>query len=359
MASADPPTELFGHAREGGKCVDVLAAEPGPCRTTLLVCSSLMDLGIFRSTALFLGASCSWLQRGVVLQLGAGLFGRCVSCSSDGCVFIGLGGGGSCVCVLSVPLRQGLSALPSPGESAGWGFIAFLLRYGEDRRDADLVFAALSLAAFLWTGWYSAVFALVAECCVGHAHEAAPMGLGVLVQGGLRAFWFSRACCVSGPSVLSRRTLGGSACTDGWAMGGLARLPRSGLICSTWSFRVSSVEVSKSVYLGLVVMLLALAAGRRAVLLLHPWSAPFVLLSLGPTLMVAGDQMWMGSSVPLPAQGLRVLFPPLEGLTHWWRSGRLCCSWRWRRPWGPRRLARRWTLLGSSSRCWCCWTRWR
>ena len=221
-----------------------------------------------------------------------------------------------------------LSGLGSFGITESWGIgwlgfhCGFLLRYGRERRDSDLAGAALSLAAFLWTGWYSAVFALVAESCVALTLlRRRQLSLGVFFQGlvacllvlpGLVRFWGERA-------FWSGRWEGTPVPLEGqWEA--WRELPRSGADLLNFALpSVSSVEVSKSVYLGLVVLILAVAAGRRARVLIL-WSLPFLILALGPYLMVGGHQVWMGSSLPMPAQGLRAVFPPLEGLTHWWRA---------------------------------------
>ena len=347
------PTELFGHAQ--GEASNHLwmfwrAGEAGAVSNYPVgVPIPLMDpvnLPVYRAFSWVhpaLGYNAVWCFNLVLAYSGAAFLARVMGVSSSASVVAGV------ACAFS-PFLSGLGSF---GITESWGIgwlglhCAFLLRYGEDRRDADLVFAALSLAAFLWTGWYSAVFALVAECCVGLTlMRRRQLGLGVLVQGGIASllvlpgllrFWSER-------SFWSGRWEGVPAPMDGqWEA--WRELPRSGAdLLNLVLPSVSSVEVSKSVYLGLVVMLLALAAGRRAVPLLL-WSVPFVLLSLGPTLMVAGDQMWMGSSVPLPAQGLRVLFPPLEGLTHWWRAlGPAVLFLAVAASMGAERLAKRWTL---------------
>jgi hypothetical protein len=97
-------------------------------------------------------------------------------------------------------------------------------------------------------------------------------------------------------------------------------LPRSGadalnlVLPSTFD-----VPVSKSVYLGLGLLFFAIMAGKRA-RVLWLWSAPFLLLSLGLTLSVAGFHQLGGVRLSMPAAWLVALFPPLEGLSHWFRA---------------------------------------
>ena len=247
MASADSPHRTLW-ARPGGgeqSSVDVLASgEAGAVSNYPVgVPIPLMDpvnLPVYRAFSWVhpaLGYNAVWCFNLVLAYSGAAFLARVMGVSSSASVVAGV------ACAFS-PFLSGLGSF---GITESWGIgwlglhCAFLLRYGEDRRDADLVFAALSLAAFLWTGWYSAVFALVAECCVGLTlMRRRQLGLGVLVQGGIASllvlpgllrFWSER-------SFWSGRW---EECLHRW-MGngrpGESFLDR-GLICSTWSFRVS------------------------------------------------------------------------------------------------------------------------
>jgi hypothetical protein len=221
-----------------------------------------------------------------------------------------------------------LSGLGSFGITEAWpiGWLglhcAFLIRFSESGQKKQLLWSSLSLAAFLLSGWYHAVFAVIAETMLLLYLARRGTGLAPLVlQAGLagllvlprflsflsqREFWAERWHGV--PLVLDSH----------WAA--WRELPRSGSDALNLVLpAVHNVPVSKSVYLGLGVLFLALAAGRKA-RVLWLWSAPFLLLSLGTALSVAGHQQFGGLSLSLPAAWLTDLFSPLEGLTHWYRA---------------------------------------
>lgn len=322
------PTELYGHAQgeasnhlwmfwragEAGVVANYPSGLPIP----------LMDpvnLPVYRAFSWLdpaLGYNAVWCFNLMLAFAGAVFLARVLGVSQRASLFAGL------ACAYS-PFLSGLGSF---GITESWGIgwlgfhCGFLLRYGRDRRDADLFGAALSLGAFLWTGWYSAVFAVVAEVCLGITLlRRRQLTLGFFLQGvaaslmvlpALLRFWRER-------EFWAGRWDGAPLPLEGqWEA--WRELPRSGAdLLNLVLPSLSSVEVSKSVYLGVCVLFLALASGRRGRLLVL-WCVPFVLLSLGPHLMVGGYQGGLADSVPMPAQGLRVVFPPLEGLTHWWRA---------------------------------------
>ncbi|MEC7242757.1 MAG: hypothetical protein VXW32_16105 [Myxococcota bacterium] len=322
------PTELYGHAQ--GEASNHLwmfwrAGEAGVVANYPMgLPIPLMDpinLPIYRALAWVhpaLGYNAVWCFNLALAFTGAVFLAR----------VMGVAHRASLVAGVACAFSPFLSGLGSFGITESWGIgwlgfhCGFLIRYGQERRRVDLLAAGLTLAAFLWTGWYSAVFAVVTECCLAVTLlRRRQLNFGFVLQGGLASllvlprlvsFWGDRG-------FWSGRWDGAPAPLDGqWEA--WRELPRSGADLLNFTLpSLSSVEVSKAVYLGLIVLILAAWAGRRGRLLVL-WSLPFVLLSLGPYLMVGGHQSWLGSSLPLPAQGLRGIFPPLEGVTHWWRA---------------------------------------
>ena len=221
-----------------------------------------------------------------------------------------------------------LSGLGSFGITESWGVgwlgfhLAFVLRYSESGRKRDLCGAAVFLGAFLYTGWYSAVFAVIAEIGVAvFLWRRGRLGAGFLVQGfaaavlvlpRLVSFWKER-------QFWADRWVGVPTPLEGqWEP--WRELPRSGADALNLVLpSVGAVPVSKSVYLGLIVLGLAIYAGKKA-RVLWVWAVPFLVLSLGTHLMIGGHQNFGGVSVSLPADWIRSLVPPLEGLTHWYRA---------------------------------------
>jgi hypothetical protein len=234
-------------------------------------------------------------------------------------------GGVACAC------SPFLSGLGSFGITESWAIgwlgihIACLVRYVESRSKGQLAFSVLALALFLGSGWYSAVFAVVVEplvlfVLVRRGGPLIPLVLQAAAAGALLlprflSFWSERALWSE-----RWRSFGevGSARVERWEA--WREMPQSGADALNYVLpSVESVTVSKSVYLGLVMLSLAIVAGKRAKVLWF-WSVPFLVLALGLTLSVAGFQQFAGIQFSLPAAWLTQLFPPLEGLTHWFRA---------------------------------------
>jgi hypothetical protein len=262
-----------------------------------------------------------WVFNLIVAFVGAFSLARALGVGRAAAVSAGVG------CAFS-PFLSGLGSFGiTEAWPIGWLGIHFacLICFSESRRKVHVFGAALALAAFLFSGWYSAVFVAVAEPMLWFylLRRGAPLGALVLqaVAAGLlvlprflaflsdREIWADRwGNLMHGQGLASGRW-------DAWR-----ELPRSGadalnlVLPSTFD-----VPVSKSVYLGLVLLFFAMMAGRRA-RVLWLWSAPFLLLSLGLTLSIAGFHQFGGVRVAMPAGWLVALFPSLEGLSHWFRA---------------------------------------
>ena len=265
-----------------------------------------------------LGFNAVWVFNLLLAFVGASFLARTLGVSRGASFSAGV------ACAFS-PLLSGLGSF---GITEAWpiGWLglhfAFMIRFSETGRKRSLVFSSLTLAAFLFSGWYSAFFAAVAE----------PLLLLFLWRRGSSVFPLLLQAGVAGLLVLprflaflSQRDLW----SDRWRSVPVAaetqweawrELPRSGadalnLVLPSFG----TVPVSKSVYLGLVLLFLVYAAGRKA-RWLWIWSTPFILLGLGTALSIGGHQSLGGFSLSLPAAWLQSLFPPLEGLTHWYRA---------------------------------------
>jgi len=268
-----------------------------------------------------LGFNAVWLFNLVLAFAGAFSLARALGVGRAAA----FSGGVACAC------SPFLSGLGSFGITESWAIgwlgihIACLIRYVESRSKGHLAFSVLALTAFLASGWYSAVFAVVVE----------PLVLFVLVRRGGSLIPLVLQAAAAGALVLPRflhfwserglwserwrfpQDVGGARLErwEAWR-----EMPQSGADVLNYVLpSVESVAVSKSVYLGLVMLSLALVAGKRAKVLWF-WSVPFLVMALGLTLSVAGFQQFAGFHLSLPAAWLTRLIPPLEGLTHWFRA---------------------------------------
>ena len=252
--------------------------------------------------------------------LGASLLARSLGVSRGASFSAGV----ACCCS---PFLAGLGSFGiTEAWPIGWLGIhcALVLTWSKSGRLLHLVGAGLALVAFLYSGWYHAVFVLMVE--VGflawflsrsEKQKAALFSLQALVAGlcvlpvfvrflGQRDFWQGRWHGVPSESL------------PYWSE--WREVPRTGADgVNLFLPSFSSVSVSNSVYLGLVVLLLCVWAGKRARLLLAA-AGFFVILSLGYRLTLMGHQTFWGGSVLLPAAWLTWVFDPLEGLTHWYRA---------------------------------------
>ena len=250
--------------------------------------------------------------------VGAWLLARALGAGRGGALVAGVG----CMC------SPFLSGVVSFGITESWavGWLglhaAALLQWSRTRRRWQLAASALALAAFALSGWYHAAFGLVAE--VGLALWAWRRGgplWGVLLQGAVaaalvtprllgflavREFWGDRWRGVSAAPPAFR---------EGWRETPVAGTDLLNLLLPA----LESVPISKSVYLGGVLLGLALAAGRRAWPLLATAGALWAL-SLGHWISIAGHTELLGRAWPGPAGLLTRWIPALEGLSHWHRA---------------------------------------
>ncbi|MCP4808262.1 MAG: hypothetical protein GY913_27900 [Proteobacteria bacterium] len=198
--------------------------------------------------------------------------------------------------------------------------MAALLRWEKTRAHAWWVASGLALAAFALSGWYHAFFGVVVEVpfaiwLVWRSRKPLPvLGQGALALAlvlprflqflEVKSMWAAR---FHGPSPFPPEF------RPHWR-----QLPVFGTdVLNLVLPSVDTVVVSKSVYVGLATLTLALVAKERRLLLLV---VPLWLLTLGFWLSVAGNTQVFGGSVTLPASWLVSAFPELGGLSHWHRA---------------------------------------
>lgn len=207
-------------------------------------------------------------------------------------------------------------------EAMGLGWLALhlagLVRWAREGHTESLVGAAAALTGLLWTGWYHALFALLlAPALMVAGWRARGRPLAVLLAWAIPGL--TRV-----PALLDTLAQQGL-----WAarFPGLRRpepwpwwrdLPDQGADLLTFVLpRLDAAPTSRTVYLGLGVLLLGLLGGRRAA----PWlalAAGLLVFALGPWLRVAGQPVAGG--LLLPAGWLTRAVPLLEGFTHWDRA---------------------------------------
>lgn len=287
-----------------------------------------LDLPLMDPVNLPLYAAGAWLDptlgynlvgfgNGLLAFFGAWALARALEVPPWGAVTAG-------VAAASAPFLAGATAFGiTEALPVGWIglFAAASLHAARSGRWGHWTLAGLALAAFVGAGWYHAVFGLIAAAVVSAwALRRAPVRrtvAGLLVAGGvalipilprflhflaLKSQWADRW---SAPGVVPPG--------EGWRHTPLFGTDLLNLVLPA----VERVPVSKSVYLGLVALGLALAAGRSARWL---WAAcaPLWILALGPWLRVAGHPVL--PEIGLPALWLTQAFPALEGLSHWHRA---------------------------------------
>ena len=194
---------------------------------------------------------------------------------------------------------------------------AWLIAWGRTGHLRYAVGAGASLAAFVLAGWYHAVFGLVIEAVlvpwvlVRHGRPlgvfAQGLGAALLVVPRLlaflevRSFWEPRW-----------RPPGGEppALAHAWREIPVAGTDLLNLVLPS----LEAVQISKAVYLGWILIVLASIGGRRAALC---WAVAVPLwgLALGHWLRVGGHVLGPG-----PARWLTEAVPDLEGLSHWHRA---------------------------------------
>ncbi len=200
------------------------------------------------------------------------------------------------------------------------GWLAFhaaaVLVYRDTGRRAALVAAGVCLAAFLASGWYHAVFALVAEAALLLPVLRSPRRFAALVAVAAlaaatrlpallafhdqQALWSARFHGLEAPVLY----------LPDWQ-----DAPRYGTDLLTLLLpRTDALPVSRTVFLGFAVLVPALFARRRGL-----WvpAGGLLLLALGHHLRVGGHVVIPGV---LPAGFLVGTVPPLAGISHWYRA---------------------------------------
>lgn len=192
---------------------------------------------------------------------------------------------------------------------------AAVLHHRATGRTASLLAAGLCLAAFLASGWYHAVFALVAEAAL-LLHPGTPRRLPGLVAAA------ALAGATRIPALLDFRAQSAlwSARFHGLEpavpyLPDWRDAPRYGTDLLSFVLpRLDASDVSRTTYLGLLGLGLVAATRRRW--LWAPIGA-LLVLALGHHLRVAGHVVLPGV---LPAGFLVGTLPPLAGLSHWYRA---------------------------------------
>ncbi|MCB9795715.1 MAG: hypothetical protein H6741_23725 [Alphaproteobacteria bacterium] len=218
---------------------------------------------------------------------------------------------------LGLHLAAAIRGSEAPGWGAGWRW---------------WLASGLALGAFMLAGWYHAVFAVPVELglglwLLGRRRGALPafiaqgllaslMVLPRLAQHlAVRSAWEGRW---SPPSMPPEGFAEVWRSTPVYGADLLALLEPGSLSAPLWLTRHPELSSpSKVVYLGVVVLVLAALAGRRARLPLA-LAAPLLVLALGFWLRIAGAPIL--PELGLPARWLTSALPPLEGLSHWHRA---------------------------------------
>lgn len=205
----------------------------------------------------------------------------------------------------------------------GWFALhaALLMRHARLGRRRDALGAGVCLGAIALSGWYHALFGVILEAMLlpwllwRHRRPwTALQALIGLVAGipsllaflPVRGLWAARW---HPPSLTP---------TPRWP--DWAVLPRQGTDALNLLLPSTGVAApSKSVYLGVVMLGLALYGLRRAPRRVGPMlllALPFLLLALGHWPRVAGEALGFRG----PAWFLVTWVRPLQGLTHWYRA---------------------------------------
>jgi len=202
-----------------------------------------------------------------------------------------------------------------------------LIAWEARRSKRSLVVAAFGLIALLFSGWYAALMALLVEVLVFIFLVIKSRRNGVLVficgfvaQGVVAALFITPRFLqfLDQRELWSGRWLGGVHAPPAFLPHWRTMSSAGTDLLNLFLPAMQSVGVSKSVYLGLVVMLLAVVGWKRSRVLLL-LALPFLVLSLGYWFAVGGRTVWFGTPLSLPALWLTRVVPSLEGVGHWYR----------------------------------------
>lgn len=227
---------------------------------------------------------------------------------------------GTIVAAAAVGFSPFLSGVLDFGVTEAWplglyaGHVAAMERLRERPDRRTTVLAGVLLAAFALSGWYNAAFALVVspllalrvarrEALFAGALAAVivlPRALGLLPHLGV---WEERTAALSDPTRIRA-----------WMA-----VERYGIDLLRFLPTRTSFSPSYSVYLGVIVVLLALYGRRRSL----PWLAmatPLWVLALGHWLRVGGVPVTLEGPLLMPAGWLVDRVELLRYITHWYRA---------------------------------------
>lgn len=240
----------------------------------------------------------------VLAFLGAWALARALDATEAGAATAG-------VAAMSAPVLLGFVDMGlTESLPIGWLGLhaAALIRWGDTGRQRWWLAASLALAAFALSGWYHALFGLVVELpLAAWVLWRSRRPLGVLAQGVLAAALVLPRALAHDSAIWAHRFVRASPhppeLRPHWR-----ELPVFGTdLLNLVQPALESVGPSKSVYIGVVGLALALLGRRRGLLLL---AVPLWVLALGHHLSVAGHVAFA-----LPAK-----FIPLDGVSHWHRA---------------------------------------
>jgi hypothetical protein len=234
------------------------------------------------------------------------------------------------VALAASPFLSGIAAFGiTESLPLGWlgVHVGALFAWQSRRSVISLVLAAGSLAALLFSGWYGALIALLVEVLVfcallvkSNRRGLVGMVLGFLAQGLFASLLIAPRFLqfLTQRDLWSNRWHGGVHPPPAFLPHWRTMSSAGSDLLNLFMPSLEAVPVSKSVYLGVVVISLAFIGGKKARLVLI-FALPFFVLSLGYWFAVGGRTVWFGVPVSLPALWLTRVVPSLEGVGHWYR----------------------------------------
>jgi len=320
LGEADNHLWMFWRAQQG------LAGRPGPW-TNLPEPSSLLLMDPANLPVYLLGA---WLDPVVGWNLLAAFS---VGLALLGGYRLGAEVGGPAAAtptMLALGCTPFLSGVIDLGITEAWGLgwlalhAAFLLRLARLGRALDALGAGLCLGALALTGWYAALFGLVAE---------AGLLAWATSRGGLRRLPLLLAQGALAALLVLPQLLATRQAPAHWAGRVRPPSPQAPPPRADWDTMyiqgadllaflkpsLGSVDPSLSVYLGPVLALLCLLGLARRPRLAAPAlavAAPLLLLALGHWPSLAGRPFGPWG----PAAWLAQAVPALQGISHWHRA---------------------------------------